>query len=197
MFLDLIFEPSYEAVIETMCRHLFRYLYAALLLSKNQDKVQILMEFVKRITHKYNDEFTDLILVLTDSFEFDKVGELLKKIHTECENDYFLHVYTENIMNESKALVLQIYTKVFASINTDYLIKMIDLPSEKCLELAQSAIKENGMKAIISPDKKNIKLELAESNMSAVIAKDGKELEMRTRKLQEKLQPNVSKESAQ
>ena len=190
-FIDLTQESSYEITMEVLCRHLLRYLLAALLLNHKKDTLRVVSEFVKKTGHKYADNFTEFIQILTQTFAFDQLPGVLEKLKQDCDKDYFLHPYADTVINEAKILIVNVYAKVYSAINVEYMSKVSCLSPENAIGSAQTAIKENGMYCTISEDKKLIVVTPQETNLNKRIADKGKELEERTKKLQEKLQPAV------
>jgi len=79
-FLELAQEENYDLTMQLMCRHLLRYLFASLLLSKRKDSLTILSGFVKETSYKYADEFTEFIQALTKTFSFDSIPTILAKL---------------------------------------------------------------------------------------------------------------------
>lgn len=69
----------------------------------------------------------------------------------------------------------------------DELVKIVELPADKVIEIAQNEIKEHRTTACLSTDKKTIVVTLQDSNVNRRIAEKGKELEERTKKLIEVL----------
>jgi hypothetical protein len=80
LFAHLAFERSYELTMQQVCRHMLRYLFASLVLSKSPDTLLILHDFVVETEYKYVDEFTAFVKILTQSFTFDALPEALEKI---------------------------------------------------------------------------------------------------------------------
>ena len=98
-----------------------------------------------------------------------------------------MHPYADKVMFEAKTMVIQVYAKLYKIINVEYLAKMVDLGADKIIEITTAAIKENGMKDIVAEDKKTISVSLMELNINKKIFEKGKELEEKTKKLQDSL----------
>lgn len=80
LFLQLAFEPAYDQVMQLVCRHLFRYLFASSVLCKEKDVLPVLGDFMSEAEHKYADDFTNYVKILTQTFEFERIPEALEKI---------------------------------------------------------------------------------------------------------------------
>jgi translation initiation factor 3 subunit E len=79
-FLELSLESNYDLTMELMCRHLLRYLFGSLLISKKKDALSTLKGFVKETSYKFSDEYTEFVRVLTMTFAFDSIPTILAKL---------------------------------------------------------------------------------------------------------------------
>ena len=84
LFAELAFDPPYELAMQLMCRHLIRYLFVSILLSQPADVLPALKHFLKQISFKYMDEFTDYVQILTQSFSFDQMPAILSGMREVC-----------------------------------------------------------------------------------------------------------------
>jgi RNA recognition motif-containing protein len=59
-------------------KHLIRYFVVSLLIKKPKDQLKRLAHFVKEISYKYNDEFTEYVKILTNSFNFEALPAIFE-----------------------------------------------------------------------------------------------------------------------
>ena len=81
--------------------------------------------------------------------------------------------------------MINVYSKICHNINVGYIAKTTGFTAEQTIAVATDAVKEHGMGATVSEDKKTIAVSLIELSVNKRIAEKGKELEERTKKLQD------------
>lgn len=67
-------------MIETVCIHLIRYVIASLILAKNTSTLKLILPVLDKKGDKYNDQFTQFIEILGQTFTYDKIPTITKQI---------------------------------------------------------------------------------------------------------------------
>eukprot|EP00831_Metopus_contortus_P050938 TRINITY_DN427_c0_g1_i2.p2 TRINITY_DN427_c0_g1~~TRINITY_DN427_c0_g1_i2.p2 ORF type:complete len:199 (-),score=26.98 TRINITY_DN427_c0_g1_i2:100-696(-) len=156
------------------------------------ESLRVLSAFTQEIKHKFSDPFTELVLVLTESFDFEKITALLLRFSKAISEDYFLHKYLPELLENVQELIVNVHAKLFSRICVSDLAKITKLAPEKVISICEAKAASEGHKSSLSADKKVFEMLFIESDPTKRLEEYTTDLQIRAQILSEQPQSTSS-----
>lgn len=98
--ISLFQDPLLESCLVTKGQFLFRYLISAMLLQKNFN-FQLITDILERQLVSTDELMIQFIKSLLIDCDFEKCQTIIKTISVELKNDFFLHTFTSQIVENA------------------------------------------------------------------------------------------------
>eukprot|EP00009_Paramoeba_aestuarina_P008910 CAMPEP_0201508572 /NCGR_PEP_ID=MMETSP0161_2-20130828/1903_1 /ASSEMBLY_ACC=CAM_ASM_000251 /TAXON_ID=180227 /ORGANISM="Neoparamoeba aestuarina, Strain SoJaBio B1-5/56/2" /LENGTH=429 /DNA_ID=CAMNT_0047903287 /DNA_START=78 /DNA_END=1367 /DNA_ORIENTATION=- len=111
--LELFFNERYLTVIQTACPHILRYLAATVIISqRKRTTVKDLLKVIQQEGYTYSDPITEFMDALFVQFDFESAQQKLRECETLFENDYFLHSFREEFLENARMHIFETYCRI-------------------------------------------------------------------------------------
>jgi len=132
LMISLIFqEDRYLNTVQTTCPHILRYLTTAVITTRR--KKSVLKELVKVIQQEgytYRDPITEFVEDLYVNFDFDGAQQKLRECSEILQNDYFLHRYHDEFIDNARLFIFETYCRIHQCIDIGMLAEKLNMDQE-------------------------------------------------------------------
>ena len=107
------------------CPYLLRYLVAALLISKPIKRtgdftLHKIAEMLGEEICSYSDSLTRFLVYTLEEFDLDSAKTEIMNLKAEFSSDYFLHSFSDKIVQNARVLLFDTYCKIHNELNLEY-----------------------------------------------------------------------------
>lgn len=134
LLLETFLAPTYLNTIQTSCPWILRYLATAAILSRKsssspgntgvssrvKNAIREIVKVIQMEEYQYTDPVTDFLKDLYVDFDFESAQIQLGKAEQVVADDFFLHDYREEFLDNARYLISEAYCRIHQKIDIGY-----------------------------------------------------------------------------